>query len=183
MPTKEQRFVFYRNALAFAVVAAAALLQNSFWLPEVNGARALLLLPVVCVTAMFFSVPVSLAAGIFAGGIWDLASASPDGYLAIYLGFTGLACAVLVNRYMRRNLRTAWLFCFVFTALFSVIRMLVYASYFDFQGIPSLFFRFFLPSFIYTFLLSPLIYGLLKKIYSSLFFLPSRGPAAVTLPK
>ncbi|MDR1629784.1 MAG: hypothetical protein LBS36_06185 [Oscillospiraceae bacterium] len=168
MPTKEQRFVFYRNALAFAVVVAAGLLQNSLWLPEVRGARAFILLPVVCVTALFFSVPVSFAAGIAAGAVWDIASTTPDGYLAVYLGFSGLLCAVLVRRYMRRSLRTAWLFCFVFSGLFVLIRTLVYASYFDFQGIPALFFQFFLPSFVYTVLLCPVIYAVLNRLYSIL---------------
>lgn len=174
---KERRKIIYRIVIVFLIVFASAMLQNGLGLFSLffNG-RVLFLIPVICVSGMCCGMGVGLAAGVFGGALWDLVSASPDGILALYLGLVGFISAFLVKNYMRNSLRTAMLFSFVSTVTFVMVKTFSYISSFDFSGMQALFFRFSLPLIFYTMLISPLIYFLLKKIYTYLLYLSNQSP-------
>lgn len=162
---KEYKTSFLRFLAIIALILAASVFQATpNVLPEIFGARAFLLIPLIVSVSMRQSMFAGAAAGIFAGALWDASSSMPDGYLALYLGALGFICAFLTSRYVRDTLKTALLFCMAGCLAFVLIRTLCYSYYFNFDGAGILLKSFYLPSFIYTCAFLPLIYMLTKKI-------------------
>ena len=135
-----------------------------YLIPEIFGARPLLVVPTVVFIAMFTGPIGGAAAGIAGGLLWDLYSDRLLGFNAIVLLIICCACGLLVRLLIRNNLPSA---------------LLLAAGALLFQGLMDWFFNYVLlrgsepwymllhltlPNALYTLILSPLLYGLTRLI-------------------
>ncbi len=146
------------------VVLLFSVLQNGLGtFPKIFGARALLLIPLVTAIAMYERDIAGMLYGLFAGALWDI-FASGNNFNAIYLLVVGFVCGSLINTIMRNNIVTHFMLSAIATLLYS----LGYWGYhFIFGGLDKtilILFKFYLPSTIYTILLTPLIFLIVRAI-------------------
>lgn len=139
-----------------------------YLIPEIFGARPLLVVPTVVFIAMFTGPIGGAAAGIAGGLLWDLYSDRLLGFNAIVLLIICCACGLLVRLLIRNNLLSA---------------MLLFSGALLTQGLMDWFFnyvlwmkedplymlgRMLLPDMAYTLVVSPLLYGLTLLIAKTL---------------
>ncbi len=128
--------------------------------PAIAGVRPIPLVAATVAVAMFEGPLAGGITGMAAGLLWDIYSARLFGFRALLLLIAGCAVGLLIKQLLRNNLLSAllltggtglaltlldWFFCYVLfrqpDALFILWRRL-------------------LPAFLYTWALSPLVYGL-----------------------
>jgi rod shape-determining protein MreD len=161
----EKKSILLRRVWLTAVLVAASMLQNTAGLlPDIFGARAMLLLPAAVCVAMFEREITGTLFGVFAGLLWDMSAPDGASFNAVMFAFIGFACGMLIKYLMRNNLVTALLLCSVFTVLYLLgywLRIYVFGG--GFKGALSLF-TFYLPSGIYTILWLPVFYFITRHI-------------------
>ena len=165
----DNKNIYIRRVFFAAVLVAASMLQNTAGLlPEIFGARAMLLIPATVCVAMFEREIPGTLFGVFAGLLWDMSSPSGAGFNAVMLAAIGFACGSLITHLMRNNLVTALLLCSVFTVFHLVVYWLkIYIFGGNFRGATALF-TFYLPSGIYTMLWLPVFYFLIRTLMKRL---------------
>ncbi len=155
----EHKKIYLRRAIfALGLTVLSALQSTPGLLPEIFGARPMLLIPAVVCIAMFERELGGIFFGLFAGILWDTVSLSGGSFNAILLTLCGFACGSLITHLMRNNLVTALLLTAVFTALHLLVywlRIYIFAG--NFGGALSIF-TFYIPSCIYTILVMPIFY-------------------------
>lgn len=153
-----------RAALALIILSVHILQNTNGFFPEIFGARAFLLIPLVVSIGMFEREVAGAVFGLFAGALWDGVSGLGDGYNTLFLMLTGAVCGLLINVLMRNHLLTA--------LILSAAANLIYASFYVLffvtaRGLDSsgyLFLTFYLPSAVYSFLFTPLFYVAVRAI-------------------
>lgn len=154
-----------------ACIALALLLLDIFQcaphgFPAIAGARAILLIPAVVCVAMNEGELRGMFFGVFAGALWDVSTGGGD-FHALILATTGFVCGLLLNNVMRSNIFTAFILTSVFLA---VNNMGHWISKYVVPGLDSKFsvlLRNLLPSYLYSLLLTPLIFALFYAIESA----------------
>lgn len=165
--TAEKKRVIKRRALYAAVIVAVSLLQNTPGLfPGIFSARAFLLVPAVVCVAMFEGPVAGLFYGLLAGLGWDAAGAQPFALHAVFLTAAGYAAGLLVSGIMRNNLVSAALLGGSALAAYCLVRWLASALMWGTSGLFVSLYRFYLPSFIYTFALMPVFYVFVRAVYT-----------------
>ena len=105
-----------------------------------------------------------MALGLAAGMIWDFYSTRMDGFYSVLLVLTGFFCSYLIRRYMRNNIVTA----LVYTGLCSFVCVVAYWVFFvavsGARGAGMLLLSKYLPSVLYTLILTPVYYYFIKMI-------------------
>lgn len=156
-----------RYALLGAFLLLLNIMQNTEgYFPALFSVRAVLLIPAVVSIALSESSVAAMLFGAFAGALWD-SSASGSGWYAVFLLIAGFICSSLVNSVMRSNIITAsllstgWLFVF-----FSGYWLIHYPL----AGLDSsalVLVRYYLPAFIYSTVLSPVIFLCVRALNSA----------------
>lgn len=147
------------------IILLFSLLQNTSGIfPEPFGARAFLLIPISVYIGMFEKSAAGMLLGAFAGILWDISSAK-DGYFALMMFLTSFFCAVMISYFMRNNAVTAFVLTSVCLALNILVYIFVFYVFSGVRDISPFIFGFYLPSFVYTLILSPLIYLLIRAVY------------------
>lgn len=154
-----------RRAALILIILFFSLLQNTAgFFPEPFGARAFFLIPLSVYIGMFEKGHAAALLGAFTGMIWDISSGK-DGFYAIIMFLTAFVCSLMVSYFMRNNAAAA----FVLTAVSLMVNILVCTVvFFVFSGVKNVscfVLGFYLPSFVYTLLLSPLQYLLIRAVY------------------
>lgn len=162
---KNTKILVIRRLIFVLFIILTAVMQNTKgYFPEIFGVRALLLIPLTVCIGMFEREIAGAALGLFAGALWDMSSGLGDGYNTLFLMLIGAGCGLLINVLMRNHLLTA----FIMTAAASTLYVLSYILFFVVsQGLDSsgfLFFRYYLPSCIYTLLLTPIYYLIVRAV-------------------
>ena len=155
-----------RVIYALCIVAFVTLQNSKFSLPQIFGARALIILP-VCVSIAMHEREVSAAVfGAFAGVLVDLSTAG-DGFNSVVLMLICAVCSLLISHFMRNNLVTALVLnagsLAVYQIFYIVFNLVVGGRINPVRQI----FTFYLPSFIYTIVFVPVFYELTKIIYKN----------------
>lgn len=164
--TAEKKRVIKRRALYAAVIVGVSLLQNTPGLfPVIFSARAFLLIPAVVCIAMFEGPVAGLWLGLLAGLAWDAAGAQPFALHAVFLTAAGYAAGVLVSAVMRNNLVSAALLGSAALALYCLVRWLASALTGGASGLLASLAGFYLPSFVYSFALTPVFYIFIRAVY------------------
>lgn len=161
---KQKKLIIGRLSCLAVVILLFSVLQNTDgFFPRPFGASFLLLIPAVTSVAMHERETVGLFFGLFAGTLWDT-SASGNNFYAIYLVLIGYICGLLIKNLLRSNIVTAsllsalsllvfclgtWLFRYVLPGLDSSVHILL---------------RYYLPSFLLSVLISPVIYLIIHAI-------------------
>jgi rod shape-determining protein MreD len=157
--------VLLRNIALILFILLFSLLQNtSGIIPEPFGARAFLLIPLTVFIGMFERGVSGTLLGAFAGILWDVSS-DKDGFFGIMMFLTAFFCTLMITYLMRNNIASA----LVLTALCLAVNILVFIIlFYVLSGVEDILyfvFRFYLPSYIFTLLLSPVVYLLVRAVY------------------
>ena len=156
--------IYLRRALLAATILVCSVLQNTDgWFPRIAGAGALLLIPLTAAIAMFERDISGMLFGLFAGALWDI-FASGNNFNAMFFVIMGFTCGTLINLVMRNNFVTH----LILTAAFTFIYCTGYwLWHFVFAGTGGSFYAYmvyYLPSIIYTAVLSPAFFFLVRAI-------------------
>ncbi len=158
MQYNDNKEKYIRYLIYAAVIAAAALLQNSsVAFPEIFGARAFLLVPLSITISMHErEIPAALF-GAFAGLLWDISSGN-DGFNTFVLMVLSAVSSILISHLMRRNIITAFVLgggaLVIYELLYIFINIILAGGG---NGLNA-FLTFYLPSIIYTLVFVPVMY-------------------------
>ena len=159
--TKTKRYLIY----AF-IILMAHLFQNTICIfPQIASVRPILLISVAVCVSMFEGEIVGAGAGLLAGALWDTVTVTADGYNAFYLMVSCSVCGVLLRIFMRNNIITYTIMNSGITFVYIITYIVFFISARGIDGAVPMFFRYYLPMIIYTLLLTPLWYFLIRAIY------------------
>ena len=161
--SKKKRALYTRRIVFLLGIFVVAMIQNTPHLfPTVLGARAFLLLPLVCCMAMFEQDLAAGLLGAFAGVIWDFTVASGDGYNAFILMIFAASISLLITYLMRNHLTTAMILGAIAILLYVILHWFFFVIASGAEGGFVTLFTFYLPSAIYTFIFVPIFYIVLR---------------------
>ena len=144
------KYIFY-----CLIILICDLLQNvSCLFPEIYGARCFLLLPVSIILAMGEDERNGALLGLFAGLLWDLTSGVHMGFFSSAL-VTYIARNIFITNIVSITVTTV-LYAFIYWLFFIIIKGV--------SGGEMTLVTFYLPCVIYTLVLTPIIYLILKPI-------------------
>ncbi len=147
------------KTIAYAIiVAVAALLQNTEGLMvEIGPARCFLLLPVCVILGLGEDERLAGLLGLFGGMLWDLSSPAHMGFNAIFICIVCFISSALVTYIVRDTFITSMLFSIIAIFAYSVIYWLFFVIIKDIRGAELSLFYFYLPSAIYTAIITPIV--------------------------
>lgn len=158
--TKVKRYVVYGIILLLAHI-----LQNSLPIfPEILAVRPVLLISAAVCISMFEGELVGAVVGLVAGALWDTVTATADGYNAFYLMAACAVCGVLLRVFMRNNIITYIMMNTGFTILYFSSYVLFFITAQGIDGGAGMLLRYYLPMSIYSLLLTPLWYVLIRAV-------------------
>lgn len=163
--TLQTKIKVKRYALFALVIIIAHLLQNALMIfPEIAGVRPALLISVAVCIAMFEGEVIGAIAGIFAGALWDTVTVTADGYNALYLMVACAVCGFLLRVFMRNNIITYIMMNCAITILYFVTYVLFFITARGIDGSMPLLVRYYFPMAVYSLLLTPLWYVIIRAI-------------------
>lgn len=157
------------------IILLADLLQNTGGLfPQIFGARYFLLLPLAIILAMGEDIIASAFMGLFAGLLWDMSGAVHLGFNCIFIAVVCFLSSALVTYIVRDTFITNMicaalviiLYCFLYWLFFIVIKGV--------DGGETTLFSFYIPCAIYTLILTPVIWLIMKPVKAKLNFVKSQ---------
>ena len=157
METERKKLILRRGSLALILLVLAVLQNTDGFFPQIFGVRALLLIPAVVCIAMFERDMAGMFFGLFAGALWDM-NASGASFNALYLLAVGFICGVLINTIMRNNIITAMLLSMIFIPTYVIGYWFFHYIVGGLDMAGFMFFRYYLPSIVYTALFLPLLF-------------------------
>ncbi len=158
---------YIRFGLYVLIIGLVALVQNSpYILPDIFGARAFILLPLLVSIAMFEREIAAAVFGVLAGVLWDIGSAR-DGFNSIVLLLICAVCSLLIIRLMRNNILTALVLGAGSVISYCVLYILINLVLSGAGASVIQVFTFYLPSCIYTLVFVPIFYFPVSWIFNS----------------
>ncbi len=162
---KKTRILLLRRGIFVLLILAAHLLQNTPGaFPSVFGVRAYFLLSLTVCLGLFEREIAGALFGAFAGVLWDSVSPLGDGFHALLFMLIGAACGILINTIMRNNLITAMLLSGLAHVLYVSLYVIFFVVAEGVDGAGWLFARYYLPSVLFSVLLTPLVYLLVRAV-------------------
>ncbi len=151
---------------AYAVILLLAhILQNSLPIfPEILAVRPVLLISAAVCISMFEGELVGAIVGLAAGALWDTVTAAADGYNAFYLMAACAVCGVLLRVFMRNNIITYIMMNTGITMLYFSSYVLFFITARGIDGGAEMLLRYYLPMSVYSLLLTPLWYVLIRTV-------------------
>lgn len=151
------------------LTALAALIQNTAGLTiEIGGARCFLLLPVCMILGSGEDERFAAVIALVGGMLWDLSSAVHLGFNAIYMCIMCFFGAALITYILRNTFITNFIFSVVFILIYCILYWLFFIIIKDVRGAELSLFTFYLPSALYTIVITPFIYLILRTIKNRL---------------
>ncbi len=158
---------YIRYGLYVLIISLACVFQNTnLHLPEIFGARAFLLLPLILCIAMHEREVPAAVFGAFAGVLWDVSSLV-EGFNSIVIMLLSVVGSILVNRVMQNNIVSSFVLSAGAVAIYELLYIIVNLGISGAGGMVKQFVVFYLPSFAYTLVFVPVFYYITKKIYAS----------------
>ena len=161
--SKREKTIKY--AVFCGIIAIASLLQNvgGLWF-EIGGARCFFVIPVCVVLGLNEDEKASALLGLFAGLLWDSLSAQHMGFNSVFLMLFCYIASALVTFIFRDT----FMIEFASSAVISLLYVLLYWLFFVLRrgvdGSAISFLNFYLPCFVYTSLMMPLLYLILNPL-------------------
>lgn len=161
--TKKEKTTKY--VIYCLVIAVASLFQNvgGLWF-EPFGARCFFLIPVCVIAGLDEDEKVSALLGLFAGFLWDLLSAQHMGFNGVFL----MVACYIASAFVTFIFRDTFVIELVSTAIISLLYVLTYWLFFvlrrGVEGSAISLLNFYLPCFVYTAVMMPLLYLILAPL-------------------
>lgn len=150
-----------------ALLLVLSVIQNvDGFFPSIFGIRALFLVPAVVCVAMQERDIYGMFLGLFAGALWDI-SAGGGSFNAVFLTVIGFSCGALINSIMRNNIVTAGLLSSIALTLHTLAYWLVNCVFGGYDRLFFLLVRYYLPGIFYSFVFTPVLFMLVRKIFSA----------------
>lgn len=151
------------------IILLADLLQNTAGLfPRIFGARCFLLLPIAIIFAMGEDVFAAALLGLFSGLLWDLTGAVHLGFNCIYITIFCMIASALVSYIARDTFITNMISSAVTILFYCILYWLLFIIIKSVDGGEMTIFTFYIPCAIYTGILTPVLWFILKPIKSKL---------------
>ena len=163
--TPEDKRLITRRTIYGILLVIAAVLQNTpkaFFEPF--GLRQLSVVTLVVCIAMTERELHGMILGLIAGLTLDITGGT-TGINAIMLTIIGYICGILVHSIIRNNLITVILFSSIALFLFVNIYWLVTVVFAGVHPAATVLLKFYLPSFLYTAILIPVWFYIVRMIY------------------
>lgn len=156
---------FKKYAVYVLILLAAHLFQNSLRIfPAVFGVRPALLISAAVCIAMYEGEIVGAALGLFAGALWDTVTVAADGYNALFLMAACAFCGVFLRVFLRNNVLTyLWINTLV-TCLYFATYVIFFITSRGIPGSVAVFFRYYLPMAVYSIVLTPFWYLIIRRV-------------------
>jgi rod shape-determining protein MreD len=147
------------------IILVVDLLQNTGGLfPEIFGARCFLLLPLVIILSMSEDVFAGTMLGLFAGLLWDLTGAVHLGFNCIFIAVMCFFSSALATYITRDTFITNMISSAIVITLYCLMYWLFFIIIKGVDGGELTIFSFYIPSGIYTAVLTPVLWLILKPI-------------------
>ncbi len=159
--TQNKKLIIRRICLALILLLLSVLQNTDGLFPQIFGVRALLLIPAVVCIAMYERDIWGMIFGVFAGALWDV-FASGASFNALFLLTTGFLCGTLINTIMRNNIITATLLSTLTTVIYNIGYWLFNIVFTKTDSAFYLLWRYYLPSILFTSLLTPLFFLIIR---------------------
>ena len=161
---KQKKLIIGRLSCLAVVILLFSVIQNTDgFFPKPFGASFLLLIPAVTSVAMHERETVGLFFGLFAGALWDT-SASGNNFHAIYLVIVGYICGLLIKNLLRSNILTSVILSVLSLSVFCVGTWFFRYVLTGLDRSAHILLRYYLPSFLLSVLISPIIYLIIHAI-------------------
>lgn len=142
----------------------AFILQTTVGCFQVFGVKPIFILPVMVYISMFEGELAGAVVGIIGGLFWDTASDKLLGFNAIIMMVICISAALLVMYLVRVNVWNALLFVFVGALLQGLIDFFFYYLIWNYDYSYLILLKKILPTVLYTTLISPLFFFIIRKI-------------------
>lgn len=158
-----KNLILRRGLLALLVLVLAIFQNTEGFFPQIFGIRALPLIPAVVCISMFERDIAGMFYGLFAGALWDMYSQGGD-FNALYLLAAGFICGTLMNTVMRNNIVTAAILSSLFVTVHPIVYWAVHYAFANSGNAAFMLWRYYLPSIVYTALLIPIMFIIVRAI-------------------
>ncbi|MCR4925023.1 MAG: rod shape-determining protein MreD, partial [Clostridiales bacterium] len=150
------------------MVLVTFLFQNiSGFFPRPFSLSAMLLIPLTVCLGMFEGEFAGAFYGLFAGALWDIVASRGAGVHALVLMLAGCICGLLIHYTMRNNLACAFVLTSIVCFVHNFFYWLFCVAFVNMDGAFYALWRYYLLSGIYTILLTPLFYFIIRAIMKS----------------
>lgn len=153
------------------ILIAADLLQNTQGLfPQIFRARCFLLLPLAITIAMGEEIIAASFLGLFAGLLWDITAPVHLGFNCIFIAVVCFLSSALATYIVRDIFVTNMICCAVVTVLYCLLYWLFFIVIRGVDGGEYTLYSFYLPCAVYTIVMSPLIWLIMRPVKRKLNF-------------
>ena len=133
-----------------------------FW--QIGSARCFLLLPVTLLLVMGERELPAALLGLFAGCVWDLHAAKSAGFNALFFMLLCFGVSAVMERYIRSTFVTHMLFALPAPFLYGLLYWLCFILIKGVDGGTNTLFTFYLPCALYTAVVAPILWFLLRPL-------------------
>lgn len=166
---KYKKSLYIRRILIAFLILLTALFQHTRGaLPQPFGVRAMPLVALVAVVALFERSFAGLLFGFFAGVLWDFASPDGDGFFAVALCLIGFLCGFASSFLFRNNIFSALALSFVSLLVCLSAYWFGFLFLKGYDPTARLLFRYYLPSCFYSLIFTPIYYYLIRGVKRAL---------------
>ena len=165
MKFSDNKKLYIRRALFILLtLMTAAFHHTDAAVPDLSGAKAMLLIPLCVCIAMFEKSMGGLTFGVICGVLWDSVSATGDGFFSITLAAVGFLTGAAITYLMRRNIFSALILSAASCLTVNTLYWAVFILLKGYEGAWSVLSGFYLPSALYSVLFTFIYYYLVRLI-------------------
>ncbi len=158
-----------RRAILVGFVVITFLFQSTGGLfPEPFGIKTLLLIPLTICISMFEREFAGIFYGLLSGVMLDAFSAQSSIFNSLMFTIFGFAAGSLITYLMRNNLLCATILTTAAAVFYNVISFIVYSAFDSLDKPVAVFFRYYFTSAVFTILLTPVYYFIVRLISKQL---------------
>ncbi len=144
-----------------------ALEQSPFLIIPYFNVKPVLILSLFVFIALFEKEFVGMSFGILTGFLFDLGFGIPIGLNALAFCVLGYFLGVLSTYFINVEFWVTWLFCIFISGLVITLRLYISYGFVGFENINALWLTLYLPVFVYSILIAPLIILINRTVFYS----------------
>lgn len=160
--------VVRRIILAVLTVLTFTFQNTDGLFPSPFGIKAIILIPAVICISMFEREFAGIFYGLAAGAMLDAFSAQSLIFNSLFFTCIGFISGALITYLMRNNLLCALIFTAVSSFIYTALIFIMYHAFDDIASPVYIYFRYFFTSALYTLLLTPIYYFLIRSVSKKL---------------
>ena len=153
-----------RRAVFVALIFISAVAAQTGFVPSLFSASPMIMVPLCVIIALYEKSIPGMVFGILCGALWDLMSATPDGFYTVLLATAGFVVGSLSSFFLRTNLLSALLLTFLVSGTCGLFHWGLFFVIKGYDGTFSVLFSHYLSSVAYTLLFGAVFYPVISYI-------------------